>query len=274
MPNPPPTHWIQLYRAVLALGCGLEPYVPCSEFDAAQLYGSLRNISPGLLQKRGEWRALQEELGLEIFFDNAKFQMAIADPEFSVEVFEPTRRLSARPWDFSTELELIELLGVKPDVRHEILVLSEEILERAAARFDQMLWDDEWKLMARLGSPLARDFERIPFDVWQHLTVEDWELGVAVSPTGERVYSLYAAPSDSLGKIDLEAIGLASTRQRRTLPRRQSAIEAIAELWPGGVPGISEEPNKHLVAEVEDWCRRNHRVKPGADTILRAAGRR
>jgi hypothetical protein len=66
-----------------------------------------------------------------------------------------------------------------------------------------------------------------------------------------------------------------SGKRVRTRPKRGPAQDAIAALWPDGVPSQSKLPNKKLCAHVKDWLgAHDHPSSISDDTILRAAGRK
>jgi hypothetical protein len=57
-------------------------------------------------------------------------------------------------------------------------------------------------------------------------------------------------------------------------PSLERAFRVIAELYPGGVPEPSREPNKNLCRRVGDKLKDDGMPGLSNDTILRAAGRR
>jgi predicted DNA-binding transcriptional regulator AlpA len=64
------------------------------------------------------------------------------------------------------------------------------------------------------------------------------------------------------------------TRLRKQ-PKRELAEQAVAALWPDGVPGQGTLPNKRLVERVKGYLHKNDmHASISDDTILRAAGRK
>jgi hypothetical protein len=62
--------------------------------------------------------------------------------------------------------------------------------------------------------------------------------------------------------------------RRRSRPRRESVLRAIAEVYPDGVPDQATEPNYRLCRRVGEKLRQAGLPAVSDDTILRAAGRR
>ena len=60
----------------------------------------------------------------------------------------------------------------------------------------------------------------------------------------------------------------------RSQPARERASQAIAELYPQGVPTQDVEPNPLLCRRVGEWLSERRLPDVSDDTILRAAGRR
>jgi hypothetical protein len=47
------------------------------------------------------------------------------------------------------------------------------------------------KLFARLHTPLSESFCEVPSDVFDHFSIMDWRLGIAVGPNNESIYSIH-----------------------------------------------------------------------------------
>ena len=60
----------------------------------------------------------------------------------------------------------------------------------------------------------------------------------------------------------------------RSRPARERVLQAIAELYPQGVPTQAAVPNASLCRRVARWVRERGLLVVSEDTILRAAGRR
>jgi hypothetical protein len=60
----------------------------------------------------------------------------------------------------------------------------------------------------------------------------------------------------------------------RSRPARERVLQAIAELYPQGVPTQAAVPNAPLCRRVARWLRERGQLVVSEDTILRAAGRR
>jgi hypothetical protein len=60
----------------------------------------------------------------------------------------------------------------------------------------------------------------------------------------------------------------------QTGPKRKTALQALAALFPQRIPNAASIPNKLLVRRVAQWIKDNGLPAVGDDTILRAAGRR
>ena len=65
-----------------------------------------------------------------------------------------------------------------------------------------------------------------------------------------------------------------SARKPRTRPERNRALEALAAVYPGGVPNQQDEPNAVLLRKVGDKLSEQRKRPVRDDSILRAAGRR
>ena len=63
-------------------------------------------------------------------------------------------------------------------------------------------------------------------------------------------------------------------RQPPSQPQRERANDALAALYPKGVPDQGTLSNARLYKAVGDWCQQNGWPDISKDTILRAAGRR
>ena len=62
--------------------------------------------------------------------------------------------------------------------------------------------------------------------------------------------------------------------ESRSRPSRERVLQAIAELYPQGVPTQAAVPNASLCRRVGDWLTERRLPHVSDDTILRAAGRR
>ena len=155
MPNPAPRYWIKLHRAILAIGCGVRPYAQPPQFVAAEFYESLKALSPTLVAKAREWRPGANDLEFALFFENAKFEIALGGGEFSFDTFDPAQGLAARAYCFAEEFSSLDFVGVDDEFRTEILNLSAAICDSATDEFNEALWSDEWKLMARTRNTIS-----------------------------------------------------------------------------------------------------------------------
>jgi hypothetical protein len=63
-------------------------------------------------------------------------------------------------------------------------------------------------------------------------------------------------------------------RRKRVTPMMDNALEALRDLYPGGIPSPGDLPNKRLVDAVNDWLRKRDKKPASQDSILRAAERR
>ena len=66
----------------------------------------------------------------------------------------------------------------------------------------------------------------------------------------------------------------APRRQAKSWPTLERARGAIEEIYPGGVPSQSAEPNVNLCRRVGEKLKKSGLPNVSNDTILRAAGRR
>jgi hypothetical protein len=86
-------------------------------------------------------------------------------------------------------------------------------------------------------------------------------------------------PSEESETVQTEATlsdpsGGRATQRIATRPARELAEMALDEIYPEGIPGQSEEPNKTLCGKVGDWLKTKKQRDVSKPTILRAAGRR
>jgi hypothetical protein len=124
--------------------------------------------------------------------------------------------------------------------------------------------EEAYALCKKSWSSVEGDIYALPPDL--ELSVED----------AEHIW-MEVAPPESLTPVldagNAQPDGGPPERQRqpRSQPARKLAKNAIAALYPNGVPDI--ESNKRLYKAVGDWCQQKG-WNISDDTILRAAGRR
>jgi hypothetical protein len=132
--------------------------------------------------------------------------------------------------------------------------------------FDAAVAEEKVRLFGRIGSATS-DIERLPTDLWPLLEVQDWAHGRAVDPTGNAYWSIRATQAYS------DPVETTSPEKSSAFSRERAAM-AIAELFPTTLPSATELPNKLLTTKVANWLKENGLPAVGADTVLRAAGRR
>jgi hypothetical protein len=81
-------------------------------------------------------------------------------------------------------------------------------------------------------------------------------------------------PSGKQGPAAAEKKTFGESRTKRIGPAVERAGGALEQLYPDGVPGQAEVPNKTLCKDVGEYLKRNGLLKASDDSILRAAGRR
>ena len=93
-------------------------------------------------------------------------------------------------------------------------------------------------------------------------------------PRGQIMQHWFQGPDQDL--ITERALQQNSSDRRgdRKRPGRERARNAINDLYPGGVPDQSSEPNAVLCRKVGQWLKGKGQPDVSNDTILRAAGRR
>jgi hypothetical protein len=132
--------------------------------------------------------------------------------------------------------------------------------------FDRAVWNRSIVLYARSTS-VSANFQRIPADAWPLLKVIDWQNGVAVAPDRTIYSAIHVGPSIS-GDVLLEKSATS------TQPTRERAKIILTELYPGGIPKPSIEPNAVLLRKVGKRLKERNMPVVSDATILRAAKRR
>lgn len=117
-----------------------------------------------------------------------------------------------------------------------------------------------WLIGPKLGEHYSWNWENRPLDLIEVSTAD--VIAVLCGTAGHR--------------SDNEPAVRATKEQRRdkSRPQLERARNAIRRLYPEGVPGQAEEPNKTLCRRVGDKLKQTNLPTVSDDTILRAAGRR
>lgn len=281
----------------MMVGSGIQPHPAEIRYDGLALLAWIFELAPRLKRRVSYWTpdfggaalrlVLSEssvpELKLFEYLSRAKTIDAIPERTKGQLILDFRRAelclqvndlsLISHPWSFSNDLKSKSITGLDFELTKALYEFGVALWPDLISNFEEYLRAGDWILMGRIGSPIATDFEQVPFDVWKQLKVEDWLRGVASTDREDKIYSIHAGvPQMTESEFREQYPGAMS--KIRTLPRRQSVFEAIRMLWPDRVPSIGELPNKALVGKVQEWCSSHKHVIPSSDTILRAAGRR
>lgn len=270
MPQPAEDGWLPLYRAVLEVGLGVRTTNPEAGFGFVDVYEWLHSFWPELLENHQASVSDEGQFTFALILNNSSFYLYASQARIAVDVINPPQRISYNAWNMHKRLSRSEFENLSEREREIMVVLGKALWETALVGFEEDVKAGSLHILGRVGSPLA-DFQRIPSDVWDYLKVVDWSRGTSETTLGEHIYSLHASRVPNCDRLGV-AGPIAAGRHRR--PARGAAREAIAALFPNGVPGPTSLENKRLIGMIEDWCASNGRLKPSADTILRAAGRR
>jgi hypothetical protein len=126
--------------------------------------------------------------------------------------------------------------------------------------------EEAYALREKSWSSVEGDLYALPPDI--ELSVED----------AKHIWMEVALPESLTRTLDVgnaQPDGGPPERQRRprSQPERDRAKDALAALYPKGVPDQGTLSNVRLHKAVGDWCQQNGRPEISKDTILRAAGR-
>jgi hypothetical protein len=139
---------------------------------------------------------------------------------------------------------------------------AEKKLREACASGDLRSWKQ----------PYARDNGKLRWQgPWERILPSEWrlrEIDLMSTPDGCN-YLVRVSEDDFRRWLS----SLAQPRKHRnTRHKRTSASQAIAALWPAGIPeGVVA---KEIVRKVSNWLKAQDLSEVSGDTILRAAGRK
>jgi hypothetical protein len=287
----PSRDWIPLSRAPFKLdGWGRE----LSERYFAWVVRNSLPPQDGRIQFK-----TRNSLGVEVCFGSATLTLGhyLGDVRLTVEALPPDRcSISANIWDLQREVEQWDVDDYGGGFsKGDALRLLTRIVGYLTGNCEYHLASGSWRIMARVGSPLA-PFKEIPYDVWRSFEVEDGERCLARSPDGARLFSIHVIPNYAKRYIvrlrngtrlydhyfyppaaETEDCGRPTTSSLVGSggAKRANAEEAIRAIY-GRNPAATEISNETLYNSVKAWCEKNGRAlqTPSRETVIRAAGRR